>query len=161
MAIAGLSVGGNIVSTLVRHGIGSTFSLADHDELATSNLNRTHGRLLDVGTPKCQLAARAVWELDPFATCILYPDGLDDDTVDSFVASSDVVVDELDDFRVKAQLRLMARLHGKPLLMATSLGDTVLIDVERWDSPDDGLVPFNGQLDGVSVPDLMRTDLSP
>ena len=161
VAIAGLSVGGNVVSTLVRHGIGSTFSLADPDELATSNLNRTHGRLLDVGTPKCQLAARAVWELDPFATCILYPRGLDDDTVGSFVASSDVVVDELDDFRVKAQLRLMAQLYGKPLLMATSLGDTVLIDVERWDSPDDGLEPFNGQLDGVSVPDLMRAGLSP
>ena len=161
VAIAGLSAGGNIVSTLVRHGIGSTFSLADHDELATSNLNRARGRLLDVGTPKCQLAARAVWELDPFATCILYPHGLDDDTVDSFVASSDVVLDELDDFRVKAQLRLMAQRHGKPLLMATSLGDTVLIDVERWDSPDDGLEPFNGLLDGVSVPDLMRTGLSP
>jgi nitroreductase len=160
VAVAGLSVGSNIVSALVRHGIGTTFSLADHDQLATSNLNRMHGRLPDVGTPKCQLAARAVWELDPFATCILYPQGLDDDTVGSFVAGSDVVVDEVDDFRVKAQLRLMAQLHGKPLLMATSLGDTVLIDVERWDDPDDSLEPFNGQLDGVSVPELMRTDLS-
>jgi hypothetical protein len=34
VAIAGLSVGGNIVSALVHHGIGGTFSLADHDELA-------------------------------------------------------------------------------------------------------------------------------
>ncbi len=161
VAIAGLSVGGNIVSALVHHGIGGTFSLADHDELATSNLNRAHGSLLDVGVPKCQLAAHAVWELDPFATCVLYPRGLDDDMVSSFVADSDVVIDELDDFRAKVQLRLMARSHGKPLLMATNLGDTVLIDVERWDSPHDGLEPFNGQLDGVSLEDLMRTGLAP
>ena len=123
VAIAGLSVGSNVLSALVHHGIGSTFSLADHDELATSNLNRTHGSLLDVGVPKCQLAARAVWELDPFATCVLYQQALDADTVGSFVAASDVVFDEVDDFRVKAQLRLEARRHGKPLLMATNLGE--------------------------------------
>jgi nitroreductase len=81
--------------------------------------------------------------------------------VSSFVAASDVVFDEVDDFRVKVQLRLMAQLHGKPLLMATNLGDTVLIDVERWDGPEDGLEPFNGQLDGVSPQELMRTGLSP
>ena len=161
VAIAGLSVGSNVLSALVRHGIGRTFSLADHDNLATSNLNRTQGSLLDVGVPKSQLAARALWELDPFATCILYPQGLDDDTVGAFVADSDVVFDEVDDFRVKVQLRLMARLHGKPLLMATNLGDTVLIDIERWDRPHDGLEPFNGQLDGVSLQELTRTGLAP
>ena len=161
VAIAGLSVGSNVLAALVRHGIGSTYSLADHDDLATSNLNRTQGSLIDVGVPKCQLAARAVWELDPFATCVLYAQGLDDGTVDAFVAASDVVVDEVDDFRLKVQLRLMAQLHRKPLLMATNLGDRVLIDVERWDRPQDGLRPFNGQLDGVSVQDLMRTGLAP
>jgi nitroreductase len=161
VAVAGLSVGGNLLGTLLRHGIGSTFCLADHDELATSNLNRVQGSLLDVGVPKCELAARAVWELDPFATCVLYRDGLDDDTVGSFVADSDIVFDEVDDFRLKVQLRLMAQRHGRPLLMATNLGDTVLIDVERWDLREDGLEPFLGQLDGVSLPDLMRTGLSP
>ena len=160
VAVAGLSVGSNVLSALVRHGIGGTFSLADHDDLATSNLNRAQGSLLDVGAPKCQLAARALWELDPFATCILYAQGLDDDTVGAFVAASDVVVDEVDDFRVKVQLRLMAQMHRKPLLMATNLGDTVLIDVERWDRPHDGLQLFNGQLDGVSLQDLMRTGLA-
>lgn len=161
VAIAGMSVGSNILSVLARHGIGRTFSLADHDDLATSNLNRTPGRLLDVGVPKCQLAARALWEVDPFAACVLYPHGLDDDTVRAFVADSDVVFDEVDDFRVKVQLRLMARSHGKPLVMATNLGDTVLIDVERWDRPQDGLEPFNGQLDGVSLEELTRPGLTP
>jgi hypothetical protein len=161
LAVAGLSVGSNLISALIRHGIGSTFSLADHDELTTTNLNRVQGSLLDVGIPKCQLAARALWELDPFATCLLYQQALDDDTVGDFVANSDVVFDEVDDFRAKVQLRLMAQRYGKPLLMATNLGDTVLIDVERWDNPHDGLEPFNGQLDGVSLPDLMRIGLSP
>jgi len=161
VAIAGLSVGSNVLAALVRHGIGRTFSLADPDTLATSNLNRTSARLLDVGEPKGQLAARAVWELDPFAACLVYPHGLDDDTVGAFVAGSDVVFDEVDDFWLKVKLRLMARAHGKPLLMATNLGDTVLIDVERWDRPQDGLEPFNGLLDGVSLPELTRTGLSP
>jgi ThiF family len=161
VAIAGLSVGSNVLTALARHGIGSTFSLADHDELATTNLNRAPGSLLDVGLPKGQLAARMVWELDPFATCLLYEQALDDDSVGPFVADSDIVVDEVDDFRVKVQLRLMAQRYGKPLLMATNLGDTVLIDVERWDILGDGLQPFNGQLDGVSLPELMQTGLSP
>ena len=161
VAIAGLSVGSNVLAALVRHGIGRAFSLADHDTLATSNLNRTPSRLLDVGVPKGQLAARTVWELDPFAACLVYPQGLDDDTVGAFVAGSDVVFDEVDDFRLKVQLRLMARAHGKPLVMATNLGDTVLIDVERWDRPQDGLEPFNGLLDGVSLPELTRAGLSP
>ena len=52
VAIAGLSVGSNVLAALVRHGIGRAFSLADHDTLATSNLNRTPSRLLDVGVPK-------------------------------------------------------------------------------------------------------------
>src|SRR5215472_2421922 len=161
VAIAGLSVGGNIASALVHHGIGQMFCLADRDDLATSNLNRTQGRLLDVGLPKCQLAARAVLELDPFATCVLFPQGLDDDTVDAFVAEGDIVFDEVDDFRIKVMLRLAARARRKPLLMATNLGDSVLIDVERWDRPDHSLQPFNGQLDGVSLDELMQSDLLP
>jgi len=88
VSIAGLSVGASILAALLRHGIGGTFSLADRDELATSNLNRTPGGLPAVGLPKCQLAAHAVWELDPFATCLLYPDGLDDDTAGAFVADA-------------------------------------------------------------------------
>lgn len=161
IAIAGLSVGSNIVSALVHNGIGAAFCLADHDELATSNLNRVFGRMTDVGTDKAQLAARAVWETDPFARCVLYADPLGDDTVEAFVAGSALVFDEVDDFRLKVQLRLMARRHRIPLLMATNLGDTVLIDVERWDAGEPGLEPFNGQLDGVSAEELMRADLSP
>src|SRR5215472_4167137 len=105
VAIAGLSVGSNIAGALAHHGIGRTFCLADHDDLATSNLNRTYARLLDVGVPKCQLAARSVLELDPFVTCVLYPRGLDDDSADAFVAASDIVFDEVDDFRIKVKLR--------------------------------------------------------
>jgi molybdopterin/thiamine biosynthesis adenylyltransferase/nitroreductase len=160
VAVAGLSVGFNVVSALVHHGIGGTYSLADHDTLATSNLNRTYGSLLDVGMPKSQLAARAVWEVNPFATCVLFSEGLSDATVGAFVADSDLVVDELDDFRVKVQLRLAARSSGKALLMATNLGDSILLDVERWDLGRDGLEPFNGQLDGVSLDELMGGDLS-
>src|SRR5258708_36288746 len=98
---------------------------------------------------------------DPFATCVLYPHGLGDDSVDAFVAASDIVFDEVDDFRIKVKLRLAARADGKPLLMATNLGDSVLIDVERWDRDRDGLEPLNGQLDGVSLDDLLRTGLPP
>jgi molybdopterin/thiamine biosynthesis adenylyltransferase len=56
-----------------------------------------------------------------FATCVLYPDGLDDDSVDAFVAGSDIVFDEVDDFRIEVKLRLATRTQRKPLLMATNL----------------------------------------
>ena len=160
VGIAGLSVGSNIAAALCHVGIGARFVLADHDLVATSNLNRTGARVLDVGCPKVEVAARALLEIDPFIECTLYDEGLDARFVDDFVAASDVVLDELDDFQMKVLLRVGAEKHGKPLVMATNLGDSVLVDIERWDEPDAELSPFNGKLEGLSIGDLMETNLS-
>ena len=49
VAVAGLSVGRAVVSTLVHEGIGGELRLADFDVLDLSNLNRVAGGVADVG----------------------------------------------------------------------------------------------------------------
>ncbi|HUV46509.1 MAG TPA: ThiF family adenylyltransferase [Candidatus Bathyarchaeia archaeon] len=45
----------------------------------------------------------------------------------------DAIVEEMDDLRMKILARLSARRLGIPLLMASDMGDTVLLDIERYD----------------------------
>src|SRR3989344_3552632 len=48
IAIAGLSVGGNIATTLLYNGFSKSIKIADFDILATTNLNRVRGKLADI-----------------------------------------------------------------------------------------------------------------
>ena len=66
IAVAGLSVGRAVVTTMAHEGIGGELRLADFDVLDLSNLNRVGGGLADVGVSKVVLAAREVAELDPY-----------------------------------------------------------------------------------------------
>src|SRR5690242_14297712 len=52
IAVAGLSVGRAVVTTLAHEGIGGELRLADFDALDLSNLNRITGGVADVGVSK-------------------------------------------------------------------------------------------------------------
>ena len=131
VAVAGLSVGRAVVSTMAHEGIGGELRLADFDVLDLSNLNRVAGRLADVGVSKVVLAAREVAELDPYIRVVAYPGGVHETTIADFVAGADVVVDECDDLEMKVRLREHARAAGLPVVMATS--HRGMLDVERFD----------------------------
>src|SRR4051812_3182863 len=105
IAVAGLSVGRAVVSTLVHEGVGGELRLADFDVLDLSNLNRIAGGVADVGISKVVLAAREIAELDPYLRVRVYPRGVEPDTVAEFVDGADVVVDECDGLEVKVLLR--------------------------------------------------------
>ncbi len=66
VAVAGLSVGAAVVHVMALEGTGGTLRLADADVLAGSNCNRVRASMWDLGQAKAVLAARMVWELDPF-----------------------------------------------------------------------------------------------
>jgi molybdopterin/thiamine biosynthesis adenylyltransferase len=153
VAVAGLSVGRSVVSTLVHEGIGGELRLADFDVLDLSNLNRVIGGVSDVGVSKVVLAAREVAELDPFVRVAVYPRGVEDATVAEFVAGADVVVDECDDLAMKVLLREHARALGKPVVMATS--HRGMLDVERFDL-EPGRPLLHGLLGDVSSAALRR-----
>ena len=147
VGIAGMSVGAGIAAGLAYSGISRKIKIADHDELDTSNLNRLREPLLSVGKPKAELAGRHIYELDPFADIHVFGEGVNMDNIDDFFDSPklDVIVDEIDDFKIKVQLRIHAKKYKVPLVMFTSLGDNILVDVERYDT-DENQRMFNGLL---------------
>jgi molybdopterin/thiamine biosynthesis adenylyltransferase len=151
IAIAGLSVGRAVVSTLAHEGIGGELRLADFDVLELSNLNRVAGGVADVGVSKVVLAAREVAELDPYIRVVAYPRGVQETTIADFVVGADVVVDECDDLDMKVRLREHARAAGRPVVMATS--HRGMLDVERFDL-EPGRAPFHGLLGGVTSAQL-------
>ena len=142
VAVAGLSVGRAVVSTMAHEGIGGELRLADFDVLDLSNLNRVTGGVADVGVNKVVLAAREVAELDPVRPRRhLSPAGSTRRPSRDFVAGADVIVDECDDLEMKVRLREHARAAGRPVVMATS--HRGMLDVERFDlEPRSAAVPW-------------------
>lgn len=143
VAIAGLSVGSGIAMALTHSGIGGRLHLADFDLLETPNLNRVQAGLADIGLPKAQITAHRIWAVDPYAQLQLFPDGLSTANLDQFLEGVAVAFDEIDDFEIKLRLRYQAKQRHTPVVMLTALGDSVLIDVERYDQQPD-LPIFNG-----------------
>lgn len=131
VAVAGLSVGLSIVTTLAMEGVGGRFHLADFDELGLSNLNRLLGSVAELGVPKVELAARRLYELNPYLQLTLFPDGVQESNVDAFLEGADLLVEECDSLPMKIRLRQRARAGRIPVLMETS--DRGLLDVERFD----------------------------
>ena len=97
------------------------------------------------------LAAREVAELDPYINVVLFPRGVEEETVAEFVAGADVVVDECDGLEIKLLLREHARAASRPVVMATS--HRGMLDIERFDLEPDR-APFHGLLGDVTSAEL-------
>ena len=146
IAFAGLSVGSGIATTLCYQGIGQTMKLAEFDTLETTNLNRMRGTLKDIGRSKLSIVSDQLYEINPYLHLIPYPDGLTKDTLNSFVHQKPkpaVIFEIIDDFEMKIRLRMEARIAKIPVIMMANLGDSILIDIERYDE-NSKLPMFNG-----------------
>jgi len=145
VSIAGLSVGNGIALGLAQHGI-RTLRLSDDDTLETCNLNRLRAGIYQLGLSKQEVAAQQLWELNPYLD-LSFIGRLTEKTISEFLESPKpvAVFDEIDDFEMKIRLRIAARDLGVPVLMLTSLGDNILIDVERYDLDSNGEL-FHGLL---------------
>ncbi len=159
VGVFGLSVGNSIAVTLAYSGIGGQLRLGDFDKISTTNLNRLHASLSDVGRPKIQVAAQQIWELNPFAKLDLFDQGVKEADLARFFGEPKplLVFDEIDDFQMKIKLRLKAKEEHIPVVMLTSLGDSVLIDVERFDL-DPGTTLFNGLI-GDTPEEILRSEI--
>lgn len=136
VGICGLSVGSSVLSALVVSGGPKIIKIAEMDTLEPTNLNRIRAGVPDVGSKKIELAAESVWRIDPFADLKLYPEGVTEKNIEDFVCGHprlDIAIDEMDNLSMKVALRIMARRERIPVLMATDYGDSVLLDVERFD----------------------------
>lgn len=156
VGIAGLSIGNSVALSLAYSGIANTMKLADPDILSLSNLNRIRAPLQYLGAKKVYIAAQQIYEINPYAQLTLYPEGINADNVEDFLVGTpglSLVVDEMDDIKLKIFLRLAARAARLPLVMATDNGDNAIIDIERYDEN-----PFIKPFD--TLPQLKVTDIA-
>jgi molybdopterin/thiamine biosynthesis adenylyltransferase len=154
VGVVGLSVGQSAVLTMALEGVGGSFRLADFDALGLSNLNRLRAGVADLGLNKAVLAARQMYELDPYLAVEIFPDGVTEGNLEEFFSSGgplDLLVEECDDLYAKVRLREEAGRRRVPVLMETS--DRGLIDVERFDR-EPGRPPFHGLAGTVRAEDL-------
>ena len=155
IGVVGLSVGQASAVTLALEGIAGAFRLADFDTLALSNLNRLRAGCHELGINKSVLAARQMFENDPYLSIEIYPTGITPETIGGFLgegpARLDILVEECDDFYMKLKLRELARDRGVAVIMDTN--DRGLVDIERYDLQPWRL-PFHGMLQGLQAEEL-------
>jgi len=135
VGIAGLSVGSAVLSTLVLTGGPKHIKIADPDSIEITNLNRLRGTLLDVGQNKTRVAAHNAWEVDPFLIIETWEQGISRETLSQFTKAPklSVFVDEMDAIELKFAAREVCKKNRVPVVMATDNGDSIILDVERFD----------------------------
>lgn len=157
IGIGGLSVGSSVAFALALQGGPKHIKLADMDRLALSNTNRILTGIDNLGILKVEMAARKIYEINPFADIKLYSEGLNKENIEEFCSDLDVVVDELDNLAVKYLIREQARKHQLPVVMAADNGDNAVVDIERYDL-DPNTPFFHGRMGEVSYEMLSTLD---
>lgn len=160
VAVFGLSVGSNVVEQLTLSGIGGTLALGDFDHLSPSNLNRIKSSMGQVGMRKLDIVASKTSQIDPYIKQVHFHEGANQESLTRLAElQPDIIFDEIDDLATKALLRQFAVRQQIPLIMATDVGDTSIIDVERYDLGTGD--PFNGRLSHGEISQLLEGVLPP
>lgn len=136
IGIAGLSVGNAVVSNILHTGGAKYLRLADGDRMSGSNTNRIRAGFDTVGLLKTTVVAREIQLVNPYAELQIFDTGLTEKNLKRFLTHPvplRVVVDEMDNLYLKIRLRLLARAHKIPVVMAADNGDGVVVDIERYD----------------------------
>ncbi len=157
LGIGGLSVGSSIMYALTLQGGPKHIKLADMDRLALSNTNRVLAGSENLGLLKVEMAARRIYEINPYADVTLFPEGLSKENIGAFFEGLDIVVDELDNIAVKYLMREQARKHKIAVVMGADNGDNAVIDIERYDLDPD-LPFFHGRLGDTTYEELTKLD---
>lgn len=142
---AGMSVGSNVALSLLLQGGSSQLKIADGAVLSGSNLNRVVAGVHNIGNVKATIISQTLYEANPYLKIERFL-GITRKNITQFFEEPwplDAVVDEIDDLEMKIHLRIEARKRGIPVIMATDLGDDVMLDVERYDL-DKSLPLFHG-----------------
>lgn len=157
IGIAGLSVGSSVAFAIALGGGGKRMKLADMDHLALSNTNRVLAGADRLGMLKVEMAARTIYETNPYAELELISEGLTPENIGQFFDGLDIVIDEIDNLAVKYLIREQAKKHRIAIVMAADNGDNAVVDVERHDlNPQPEF--FHGRMGEVSYEMLSTLD---
>lgn len=157
IGIAGLSVGNSVTLAIVLQGGAHHIKIADHDNLALSNLNRIRAGVEFLALPKVIMTARQIYSLNPYAKVEIFQAGLTPDNVGQFFDGLDLVIDEIDNLAAKYLIREEAKKRRLAVVMAADNGDNGVVDVERYDL-DPQPEFFHGRLGEVSYDFLKSLD---
>jgi len=157
IGIGGLSVGSSVALALVLQGGAKHIKLADMDRLALSNTNRVLAGINNLGNLKVEMAAQRLYEINPYITIEIFPEGLTVENIESFCQDLDIIIDELDNLAIKYLIREQARKHHLPVVMAADNGDNAVVDIERYDL-DPNMPYFHGRMGEVSYQELLNLD---
>ncbi|MEA1929379.1 MAG: ThiF family adenylyltransferase [Patescibacteria group bacterium] len=157
VGIGGMSIGSSVAFALALQGGAKHIKLADMDRLALSNTNRILMGVDNLGALKVEMAARRIYEINPYAEVELFSDGLQPDNIGKFFEGLDIVIDELDNLAVKYLIREHAKKHKIAVVMAADNGDNSVVDIERYDlDPDTPF--FHGRMGEVDYEMLSKLD---
>lgn len=157
VGIGGLSVGSSVAFALALGGGCKRMKLADMDRLALSNTNRVLAGADRLGMLKVEMAARTIYEINPYAEIEVHPEGLSPENIEQFFSGLDIVIDELDNLAIKYLIREQAKKHRIAVVMAADNGDNAVVDVERYDL-DPQPEFFHGRMGEVSYDMLKNLD---
>ncbi len=153
IAVAGCSVGSNVIHSAVMDLRPKNIKIADKSMYKMENVNRVRLAYSEMvksqaerTSPvdlslknKAQVIAQQLYAIDPFLNVYIYDEGINHDNIDSFLGEgedslkTDIVVEEVDDPRIKILIRQEARTRGLPVVMVTDIGSAVQLDVMRYD----------------------------
>lgn len=122
--LEGWGVGGVHLLTLARLGIGR-FAIADFDVFDIANFNRQVGATVSsLHRPKIDVLQGMARDINPEVELSLFPDGVQEDTLDEFLKGVDIYVDGLDFFAFSARRMTFAACErrGIPVVTAAPLG---------------------------------------
>jgi hypothetical protein len=155
VAFFGLSVGSHGALTWMMESRADVIKIVDPDIISLSNLNRLRLGIVSVGNYKVDEIAKALTEINPFASVISYKESTHGKITEVISKGPEVnvIVDEIDNFQDKILLRVLAREKKIPLISAADVGDNIIIDIERYDV-DKNLQPFLGRIKNVEKIDF-------
>lgn len=159
VGIAGLNVGNPVAVCLALEGGAREMKFADNDTLSLSNLNRFRASIADLGLNKAVLSARQVYEINPFARMEMWENGINQERISEFLLKPriDILIEEMDNLKLKVLIREEARKNKIPVLMVTGNGPNVIIDVERFDL-DQKTPLLNGYLRSEVIKKIQKMD---
>lgn len=158
ISVIGLSVGLNILTAMVRLGIGNKFIVADSDTVSISNFNRSMYSLANLGSPKSSVASESLLLIDPFLEIKALNEGLMDEHINDLLKQSAIVIDTFDSFDLKIKLRKAAKKLKVPIISCFDIDKGVLLIVERYDIESN--LDLNYFLNGHSETEFYKKDIS-
>ncbi len=153
VAVAGCSVGSSVIHALAMDMRPENIKIADKSVYKMENINRVRlsyaemvknqgerQGLVDLALKnKACVVAEQLYAIDPFLNVFVYDEGVSSENVVSFLDGAsgepraDIVVEEVDDPRIKIFIREEARKRQLPVVMVTDIGSAVQLDVLRYD----------------------------